>query len=78
MNNAEPAWVAADQPAAPDPSPPNRERVSNPAATIKEENGEAWLFEFNFCLRLSPGRLRPPCGEMCRLLSAQGNSLHRS
>ncbi|RVE70868.1 hypothetical protein OJAV_G00069140 [Oryzias javanicus] len=40
MNNAEPAWVAADQPAAPDPSPPNRERVSNPAATIKEENDD--------------------------------------
>uniref|UniRef100_A0A3P9M6U4 Nucleolar protein 4-like n=1 Tax=Oryzias latipes TaxID=8090 RepID=A0A3P9M6U4_ORYLA len=40
MNNAEPTWVAADQPAAPDPSPPNRERISNPAATIKEENDD--------------------------------------
>uniref|UniRef100_A0A8C7Z845 Nucleolar protein 4-like a n=1 Tax=Oryzias sinensis TaxID=183150 RepID=A0A8C7Z845_9TELE len=40
MNNAEPTWVAADQPAAPDPSPPNRERISNPASTIKEENDD--------------------------------------
>uniref|UniRef100_A0A3P9IYZ3 Nucleolar protein 4-like n=1 Tax=Oryzias latipes TaxID=8090 RepID=A0A3P9IYZ3_ORYLA len=40
MNNAEATWVAADQPAAPDPSPPNRERISNPAATIKEENDD--------------------------------------
>ncbi|KAM9751350.1 nucleolar protein 4-like isoform 2-T2 [Menidia menidia] len=40
MNNAEPTWVAAEQPAVPEPSPPNGERVSNPAAAIKEEDDD--------------------------------------
>ncbi|XP_054901844.1 nucleolar protein 4-like isoform X2 [Poeciliopsis prolifica] len=40
MNNAEPAWVAAEQPAVPEPSPPNGERVSNPAAIVKEEDDD--------------------------------------
>ncbi|KAM6925538.1 nucleolar protein 4-like [Xenentodon cancila] len=40
MSSAEPAWVAAEQPAVPEPSPPNGERVSNPAATIKEEDDD--------------------------------------
>lgn len=40
MNSAEPTWVAAEQPPVPEPSPPNGERVSNPTATIKEEDGE--------------------------------------
>ena len=43
MNNAEPTWVAAEQPAVPEPSPPNGERVSNPVAAIKEEDGKTWL-----------------------------------
>lgn len=41
MNTAEPTWVAAEQPAVPESSPPNAERVSNPAAAIKEEDGES-------------------------------------
>ncbi|XP_007553629.1 nucleolar protein 4-like isoform X2 [Poecilia latipinna] len=40
MNNAEPAWVAAEQPAVPEPSPPNGERVSNPTAIVKEEDDD--------------------------------------
>lgn len=40
MNGAEPTWVAAEQPAVPEPGPPNGERVSNQAATIKEEDGK--------------------------------------
>lgn len=40
MNSAEPTWVAAEQPPVPEPSPPNGERVSNPAETIKEEDGK--------------------------------------
>ncbi|XP_061591258.1 nucleolar protein 4-like isoform X2 [Cololabis saira] len=40
MSSAEPAWVAAEQPAVPEPSPPNGERVSNPPATIKEEDDD--------------------------------------
>ncbi|XP_022043639.1 nucleolar protein 4-like [Acanthochromis polyacanthus] len=40
MNSAEPTWVAAEQPAVPEPSPPNGERVSNPTATIKEEDDD--------------------------------------
>ncbi|KAM4737930.1 nucleolar protein 4-like [Anableps anableps] len=40
MNNAEPTWVAAEQPAVPEPSPPNGERVSNPAAIVKEEDDD--------------------------------------
>ena len=43
MNSAEPAWVAAEQPALPEPSPPNGERVSNLAATIKEEDGKGMI-----------------------------------
>ncbi|XP_047468073.1 nucleolar protein 4-like [Mugil cephalus] len=40
MNSAEPTWVAAEQPAVPEPSPTNGERVSNPAATVKEEDDD--------------------------------------
>ncbi|XP_014839366.1 PREDICTED: nucleolar protein 4-like isoform X1 [Poecilia mexicana] len=40
MNSAEPAWVAAEQPAVPEPSPPNGERVSNPTAIVKEEDDD--------------------------------------
>uniref|UniRef100_A0A3Q1CUT1 Nucleolar protein 4 helical domain-containing protein n=1 Tax=Amphiprion ocellaris TaxID=80972 RepID=A0A3Q1CUT1_AMPOC len=40
MNSAEPTWVAAEQPAVPEPSPTNGERVSNPTATIKEEDDD--------------------------------------
>ncbi|KAK5611519.1 hypothetical protein CRENBAI_015472 [Crenichthys baileyi] len=40
MNNAEPTWVAAEQPAVPEPSSPNGERVSNPAAIVKEEDDD--------------------------------------
>ncbi|XP_043985802.1 nucleolar protein 4-like isoform X2 [Gambusia affinis] len=40
MNNAEPAWVAAEQPAVPEPSPLNGERVSNRAAIVKEEDDD--------------------------------------
>ncbi|XP_042264067.1 nucleolar protein 4-like [Thunnus albacares] len=40
MNSAEPTWVAAEQPPVPEPSPPNGERVSNPTATIKEEDDD--------------------------------------
>lgn len=40
MNSAEPTWVAAEQPPVPEPSPPNGERVSNPTATVKEEDGK--------------------------------------
>uniref|UniRef100_A0A4W6EC49 Nucleolar protein 4-like a n=1 Tax=Lates calcarifer TaxID=8187 RepID=A0A4W6EC49_LATCA len=40
MNNTEPTWVAAEQPPVPEPSPPNGERVSNPTATIKEEDDD--------------------------------------
>lgn len=41
MNGAEPTWVAAEQPPVPEPSPPNGDRVSNPTAAVKEEEGEA-------------------------------------
>lgn len=41
MNAAEPAWVAAEQPPVPEPSPPNGDAVGNPAAAVKEEDGEA-------------------------------------
>lgn len=41
MNAAEPTWVAAEQPPVPEPSPPNGDTVSNPAAAVKEEDGEA-------------------------------------
>ncbi|XP_015239782.1 PREDICTED: nucleolar protein 4-like [Cyprinodon variegatus] len=40
MNNAEPTWVAAEQPAVPEPRSPNGERVSNPAAIVKEEDDD--------------------------------------
>lgn len=40
MNITEPTWVAAEQPPVPEPSPPNGERVCNPAATVKEEDGK--------------------------------------
>ncbi|MEQ2279411.1 hypothetical protein AMECASPLE_009100 [Ameca splendens] len=40
MNNAEPTWVAAEQPAVPEPSSPNGERVINPAAIVKEEDDD--------------------------------------
>uniref|UniRef100_A0A3B4T4Q6 Nucleolar protein 4-like a n=1 Tax=Seriola dumerili TaxID=41447 RepID=A0A3B4T4Q6_SERDU len=43
MNSTEPTWVAAEQPPVPEPSPPNGERVSNPATTIKEEDGRTSL-----------------------------------
>lgn len=41
MNAAEPAWVAAEQPPVPEPSPPNGDAVGNPAPAVKEEDGEA-------------------------------------
>lgn len=41
MNGAEPTWVAAEQPPVPEPSPPNGDRVSNPTAAVKEEDGKA-------------------------------------
>ncbi|CAJ1084634.1 nucleolar protein 4-like [Xyrichtys novacula] len=40
MNSAEPTWVAAEQPPVPEPSPPNGERVSNPTASVKEEDDD--------------------------------------
>lgn len=40
MNIAEPTWVAAEPPPVPEPSPPKGERVSNPTAAVKEEDGE--------------------------------------
>ncbi|XP_034028907.1 nucleolar protein 4-like [Thalassophryne amazonica] len=40
MNSTEPTWVAAEQPPALESSPPNGERVSNPTATIKEEDDD--------------------------------------
>ncbi|KAM3618711.1 uncharacterized protein V6R79_023849 [Siganus canaliculatus] len=40
MNSAEPTWVAAEQPAVPEPSTPNGDRVSIPAAAVKEEDDE--------------------------------------
>ncbi|XP_029974434.1 nucleolar protein 4-like [Salarias fasciatus] len=40
MNAVEPTWVAAEQPAVPEPSPPSGERVSNPAAAVKEEDDD--------------------------------------
>ncbi|XP_045913522.1 nucleolar protein 4-like isoform X1 [Micropterus dolomieu] len=40
MNITEPTWVAAEQPPVPEPSPPNGERVCNPAATVKEEDDD--------------------------------------
>lgn len=43
MTSAEPTWVAAEQPPVPEPSPPNGERVSNPTATVKEEDGKTSL-----------------------------------
>lgn len=43
MNSAEPTWVAAEQPPVPEPSPPNGERVSNPTANVKEEDGKMTL-----------------------------------
>lgn len=43
MNSAEPTWVAAEQPPVPEPSPPNGERVSNPTANVKEEDGKTPL-----------------------------------
>lgn len=64
MNGAEPTWVAAEQPAVPEPSPPNGERVSSQAAAIKEEDGMMIVceslcmicviqtFYFHFCLEL--------------------------
>ncbi|CAG03911.1 unnamed protein product, partial [Tetraodon nigroviridis] len=39
MNNGEPAWVPAEQPPAPDPSPHNG--VANPAAAVKEEEDDS-------------------------------------
>lgn len=45
MNGAEPTWIAAEQPAVPEPSPPNGERVSNQTATIKEEDGMMIVYE---------------------------------
>lgn len=43
MNGAEPTWVAAEQPPVPEPSPPNGDRVSNPTAAVKEEDGKTRL-----------------------------------
>ncbi|XP_061839676.1 nucleolar protein 4-like isoform X1 [Nerophis lumbriciformis] len=40
MNGAEPAWVAAEQPPVPEPSLPNGERASDPAAIVKEEDAD--------------------------------------
>jgi len=40
MNGVEPTWVAAEPPPVPEPSPPHGERVSNPTAPIKEEDGK--------------------------------------
>nr|XP_033485103.1 nucleolar protein 4-like [Epinephelus lanceolatus] len=40
MNGVETTWVAAEQPPVPEPSPPNGERVSNPAAPLKEEEDD--------------------------------------
>ncbi|KAM6929568.1 nucleolar protein 4-like [Lycodopsis pacificus] len=40
MNGVEPTWVTAEPPPVPEPSPPNGERVSNPAAPIKEEDDD--------------------------------------
>ncbi|XP_049919953.1 nucleolar protein 4-like [Epinephelus moara] len=40
MNGVETTWVAAEQPPVPEPSPTNGERVSNPAAPIKEEEDD--------------------------------------
>lgn len=41
MNAAEPAWVAAEPPPVPEPSPPNGDAVGNPPPAVKEEDGEA-------------------------------------
>ncbi|XP_017265217.1 nucleolar protein 4-like isoform X2 [Kryptolebias marmoratus] len=40
MNNAEPTWVAAEQPAVPESSPPNGERVSGQNAIVKDEDDD--------------------------------------
>lgn len=47
MNGAEPTWVAAEQPPVPEPSPPNGDRVSNPSAPVKEEDGKMSLNVLN-------------------------------
>lgn len=41
MNGTEPAWAAAEQPPAPEPGRPNGARLSNLAAAVKEDDGEA-------------------------------------
>lgn len=41
MSGAEPTWVAAEQPPAPEPSPTGR--VSNPKAVLKQEEGKTLL-----------------------------------
>lgn len=50
MNGAEPTWVAPEQPPAPEPGPPNGERVGSQSA-VKEEDGElvvnVWLHSFS-------------------------------
>uniref|UniRef100_A0A8C6NYJ1 Nucleolar protein 4-like a n=1 Tax=Nothobranchius furzeri TaxID=105023 RepID=A0A8C6NYJ1_NOTFU len=53
MNNAEPTWVAAEQPSVPESSPPNGERVSNQTTIIKEEEGE------------TRAAAAQPCGSFC-------------
>ncbi|XP_040927481.1 nucleolar protein 4-like [Betta splendens] len=40
MNGAEPAWVAAEQPAVPESCPANGERVSNQTASVKDEDDD--------------------------------------
>ncbi|XP_049611937.1 nucleolar protein 4-like isoform X1 [Syngnathus scovelli] len=40
MNGAEPAWAAADRPPAPEPGTPNGARLSNPAASVKEDDAD--------------------------------------
>ncbi|XP_026188742.1 nucleolar protein 4-like [Mastacembelus armatus] len=40
MNSAEPTWVAPEQAPVPELGPPNGERVSDPAATIKEQDDD--------------------------------------
>lgn len=70
MNGVEPAWVAAEQPPVPEPSPANGERVSNTTANIKEEDGETprsgvsksllsvgGLFTSGSCCPYCPGRV---------------------
>lgn len=53
MNGVEPTWVAAEPPPVPEPSPPNGERVSDPAP-LKEEDGKTWLSVLiSYCLLMA-------------------------